>query len=331
MKTENPLMKRIIPVFILAALLLSACAGSKPPQNSELREITLNLTYIPNVQFAPFYAAIENGYFKDAGLNVRLNYGNEADLIALVGSGNQQFMIASGEQVLMGRAQGLPVVTVYNWYKEFPVGIVSLAEKNIKTPADLKGKTIGLPGLYGASYIGFEAFAQTEGLKDSDYSLQSIGYTQVESLVSGIVDAAVIYLPNEPSQLRAKGYAINTMRVADSVDLIGNGLVTNEKTINEEPEVVRSLLGALLKGIQFTAEKPDKAYEICAKYVDNLANADQAVQKQVLAESIKLWDVYPTKEDHTPRWENMQTILLKLGLMSRPVDLKGAYDGSFLP
>jgi len=250
-------MKRIIPVFILAALLLSACAGSKPPHNSELREITLNLTYIPNVQFAPFYAAIENGYFKDAGLNVRLNYGNEADLIALVGSGNQQFMIASGEQVLMGRAQGLPVVTVYNWYKEFPVGIVSLAEKNIKTPAYLKGKTIGLPGLYGASYIGFEAFAQTEGLKDSDYSLQSIGYTQVESLVSGIVYAAVIYLPNEPSQLRAKGYAINTMRVADSVDLIGNGLVTNETTIKDEPELVRSVLGALLKGVQFSAENPD--------------------------------------------------------------------------
>ena len=324
-------MKRLTLVIILTALLLTACTGGKPAPNGSLRAITLNLTYIPNVQFAPFYVGIENGYFADAGLNVTLNYGNEADLIALVGSGNQQFMIASGEQVLMGRAQGLPVVTVYNWYKQFPVGVVSLAEKNISTPIDLKGKTIGLPGLYGANYIGFEAFAQNQGLQDSDYTLQSIGFTQVESLVGGIVDAAVIYLANEPSQLRAMGYEINTLRVADSIDLIGNGLVTNESTIKEDPELVRAVLGALLKGIQFTAENPDETYRICAKYVDNLAEADEAVQKQVLAESIKLWDVYPTNENHSVRWENMQSVLLKLGLMSQSVDLKGVYDGSFLP
>ena len=100
-------MKRhLFLLIIMTILALSACqAGSTLTANAQLREIMINLTYIPNVQFAPFYVAIEKGYFSEEGLRVTLNYGNEADLIALVGSGNQQFMVASGEQVLMARAQ----------------------------------------------------------------------------------------------------------------------------------------------------------------------------------------------------------------------------------
>lgn len=322
---------KIIAFLFFFCVFLTACSVLPSEGNAAAREITVNLTYIPNVQFAPFYAAIENHYFEEEGLKPKLVYGNEADLLSLLGADREKFMIASGEQVLLARSQGLPVVEVLDWYKTYPVGVVSLKKAGIQTPQDLKGKKIGLPGLYGASYIGFEALAAAAGLSAEDYQLLSIGYTQVEALVTDQVDAAVVYLANEPVQLKSRGSEVNLLRVEDYLGLVGNGLVTNEKTIQQEGELIRKLIRALLKGIDWVAANPEPAFELCGKYIENLHSADAEIQKQVLAESIKLWRLSSDEKLDPSRWENMQQVLLDLGLMKQPVDLSGAYNDAFLP
>ena len=102
------------------------------------------------------------GTFKDAGLDVTFRYGLETDLLKLVGTNELQFMIGSGEEVILGRSQGLPVRYVMRWYRKFPVVLFAKAAQGIKPP-DLVGKKVGVPGLFGASYVGWEALVYAAG------------------------------------------------------------------------------------------------------------------------------------------------------------------------
>jgi len=248
-----------------------------------------------------------------------------------VGADELQFAVVSGEQILLARAQGLPVVYVAAWYQQYPVAVVSKAGQGITSPADLKGKKIGLPGLFGANYIGLDALLFSAGLGDADVTLTPIGFTQVESLATDQVQAVSVYAANEPVQLRAQGYEINELLVADYVQLASNGLITNEKTMAENPDLVKRMVSAMLKGLADTIADPNAAFEISKKYVDGLAAADETIQKEVLARSIELWKTERLGFSDLQAWQNMQDTLLQMGLLTTALDLNAAFTNEFVP
>jgi NitT/TauT family transport system substrate-binding protein len=324
-------MSRIAAILLVLALLAGCSPAATTVAPTQVVQIRLPVGYIPNVQFAPLYEAQEKGFFQQAGLEVTLDYSMETDAVALVGAGQTAFAVASGEQVLLARAQGLPVVYVAAWYQQYPVGVSAPAGQGLLKPADLKGKKIGLPVLSGASYIGLRALLDAGGLKESDVTLDTVGYNQVEALLAGREQAVVVYVNNEPIQLQAQGHPVDTLRVADYLQLIGNGLITNQATIQHNPDLVRRMAGALVKGLQAALADPDGAYAICQKYVTNLAQADQAVQKQVLATSMNLWKAGRLGASNPQAWTNMGDLLLKMGLLKESLDVSQAYSNEFIP
>ncbi|MDP2990021.1 MAG: ABC transporter substrate-binding protein [Kiritimatiellota bacterium] len=110
--------------------------------------------------------------------------------------------------------------------------------------------------------------------------------------------------------------------------------MTSEKMIAEKPDVVRAMVGATLKGIDYAIKHPDEAFTISEKYVENLASLtpeDKGVQRQVLAASIELWKAERPGYSDPQAWQNMHDLLLQMKLILQPLDLGGAFSNDFLP
>jgi NitT/TauT family transport system substrate-binding protein len=297
--------------------------------SSELTHIDLGVGFIPNVQFAPLYVAQARGFFADEGLDVALEYGFENDFVALTAQGERQFAVASGDQVILARAQGLPVVYVMKWYQHFPVGVMTLAETGIDTPEELEGHRVGIPMLSGASYVAWEALVYATGLDDTTIDLETIGFTQAEATSQGLVDAAVVYIANEPVQLTQAGVEVNVIQVSDYIDLVANGLITNETVIQQNPDLVRRMVRASLRGLEYTLAHPEEAFAIARQAVPEITDEDAPTQRAVLEASIGLWQSDQPGVSDPQAWADSVEFMLDTGLIEAAVDVETLYTNEF--
>ena len=112
------------------------------------------------------------------------------------------------------------------------------------------------------------------GVEESEVTLESIGFNQVEALATDQVDLVVGYAANEPVVLRWKGYDLTEWRTSEYVQLASNGIVTNETLLAENPEMIQAFIGAILKGIQDTIRDPDASVKFFVNDNEYLEGAE---------------------------------------------------------
>lgn len=319
--------------FSLVALGgLAGCTGapgesvvSEPStsgQSMEPTKLTIGLTYIPNVQFSPFYVARDAGLFAEQGLDVTLrHHGAQEDSFGALLAGKEDVVFASGDEAVVASATGSTVTTFGTGFQQFPGVLLAPASSGITSVGDLRGRTIGMPGHFGSSYYTVLAALHLAGLDDNDVKLQDIGYTQVSALTTGRVDVVVGYTNNETVQFANAGFDVVELPVQDPArpTLVGPGLTTVPGRLDDG--VLRGLKAAVLEAERRILADPQQAIDATGKEVPTLSEPDQEeAARAVLAATSKLWlrNGEPSLEVDTEAFDRMGDFLAEVGIIEAP-------------
>ncbi len=332
-----PFSLAVLSLLLLVSMLLASC-GSSPASSATsnggnsgssntgpLTDVSIGLGYIPDVQFAPFYVAVSKGYYKAAGLNVTLNHGIVTDLFGEMMAHKDTFVFATGDETLVARSKGLPVVDVSTLYQRYPVSLIVPANSPIKTLADLRGHTIGEPGPFGSTYIGLLALLHQAGLTTSDVKLQSIGFSQVNALKQGRVDAVVGYTNNEPLQLQRLGMQVRTFDVSDYQPLVSNGIVTTEVVVHDQDNIVKAFVQATLKGLSDVIANPAEALQISKSYIPGMNETSSMAELQATIPIWKGTGQHPLGYNDSATWQAMAQFLVGQKLIPTSLDVSKAF------
>ena len=322
---------RGLALGVCASLVLSACvAGSNAGQSGSSAtgdaDVTIGLTYIPNVQFAPVYVADAQGLYNDAGVTATVrHHGSDEGLFTALLAGQEDVVIASGDEAVVAASQGLDLVSIGQYYASYPGTVIVPADSPIATLADLKGKTIGIPGEYGSSYYATLAAIKAGGLQTSDVTISSIGYTQQAALAAGQVDAVVGFTNNDAVQMRLSGLDIREIPLDDgSTPLVAASIVTTREWAQSHPDAARAVVSATTEAMNVIAADPQVALDATAQWDTTLTDETSlGAANAVLAATVPLWlgdDARADGVQDLATWSSMVSFLNSIGVLEGELD-----------
>jgi NitT/TauT family transport system substrate-binding protein len=274
-----------IPILVLA-MVLAAC-GPSASVGEEQRAVKLLLGFRPDVQFAPFYLAQQEGYFADAGLEVTIEHST--NLLPLVADGQAEFGVADATDVMIARTSGVPVKYISTLYERFPVALIGPPEAVPAVPSELAGLRIGTPGQFGSSWHALLALLDADGLTANHVTIREYPqFNQVEGLLNGDVDLITGFRNNEPLQLEARGMEVELLTIDSIAPLPGPGVIVGEELLTEDRELVSAFVSAVARAQAAVIEDPEAGLAAAEVAVPTIAE-DREVARSVLNATVELW------------------------------------------
>ena len=321
--------------LVLAALVglitmaLVACGGGDPDQVT----VKLALDWYPNSNHLGLFIAEEKGYFADENLVVDLYTPvDPSTVLQTVGAGSDDFGISYQTDVLLARAQGVPVVSIAGMVQHPLNSVVALKSSGITRPGDLKGKKVGYPGIPTNEPL-LETMLRFDGLSGlGDVELVNVGFDLAPALISGRVDAVVgAYWTHETILLENEGHPVTVLKmeewgVPDYYELV---MVASEKKLAEDPEVVERFLKAVRRGYADAVADPQAGVDILLRGTNE--EVDEKIERPGADLLKPVWKTSAADfgEQDAGRWESFAKWMHVNGLLKEELDASKAFTSQF--
>lgn len=322
-------MKRLLALVTAAVMtVMVACSPqstpitgpSITPTNTSGQQLTVGLTYIPDIQFAPFYVADKRGYFADEGVSVTLrHHGQGESLLGALAAGQEDVVNAGADEMLQARSQGVDVATFGLMYQEYPVVLIVPEDSPITSVEELKGQSVGVPGPFGENWFALKALLKEAGLSESDVTIEHIGYTTQAALLTNKVDAVMGFSNNDVLGFADANLPVRTYPIANN-PLKSIALGALNETIAQKGPALQALKRALARAMKDIVADPKAAVQDCFDYLPQMSGAKKLTQaEEVLMATAKLYGEQMLALD-PEQWPAMAQFMQDAGLLEGEVD-----------
>lgn len=324
-------VQTVVRIMLRMAVLLFAMGSPLPAVGQDetgkapLEVVNLQLRWKHQFQFAGYYAAIMQGYYQEAGLDVRVHEGAPGRVpVDEVLAGRAEYGTANSE-LLLARLKGAPLVALAAIFQHSPSVLLARADSGIRTPHDLVGKKVML--MAGKHDSDFYAMFLREGVRPESIDIVPSSY-DVEDLISRKVDAFNSYLTNEPFALMRRGIefvAINPSHYG--VDYYGDVLFTTEDEVRDHPERVKAMREASLRGWRYAMDHPDEIIDHLLRKYRTSKSKEHLAFEAATARLLILPDLVEVGHMNPGRWRAMADALRSTGMVDNDALLEGfVYD-----
>ena len=323
-------MKRIISSMLLCMIVITILlSGCGKEQNTD---VTVVLDWTANTNQTGLFVAVNEGYFKQEGLEVQIIEPVEGAVEQLVSAGTAQFGVSYQESVTFARAQQVPVVSLAAVIQHNTSGFASVKEKGILTPKDFEGKKYGGWGSPLEEATLRYLMAQVGADPDKVQIVTTGEADFFQASASGEIDYAWIFEGWAGIEARLKGMELNYIdlgAVAEVFDYYTPVLITSEKIIGENRGLVEKFMRAAGKGYQFAMKNPDAAAEILMDHAPELDRNLVMESQRYLADKYQADASYWGMQKQEV-WERYMNWLFENEFIDQKIDVTKAFTNEFL-